>query len=53
MTVDIIKMSSDEFLFLFNIDIYIMNYPNLHAEIQALMSDEDNFIANASNLSAL
>ena len=30
-----------------------MNYPNLHAEIQALMSDEDNLIANASNLSAL
>jgi len=30
-----------------------MNYPDLHSEIQALMSDERNFIANASNLSAL
>ncbi|MDA3843989.1 MAG: GAF domain-containing protein [Candidatus Kapabacteria bacterium] len=30
-----------------------MNYNDLHSEIQSLMSDERNFLANASNQSAL
>ena len=30
-----------------------MNYTELHSEIKSLMSDENNFIANAANLAAL